>query len=155
MTNLGDQEWVGGRIVVGVDGSPSSLAALEWALGQAELTGASIDVVGAWGFPIYFGEPNLWPIDIDLESIVRHQLETALDRVVPRGAKVAIRVLIRRTSPAVALLEEARGAQLLVVGTKGHGELAEMLLGSVSLRCVAHAPCPVVVVRAPRPALAS
>lgn len=137
-----------GRIVVGVDGSPSSLSALSWAHRQAELTGASLVVVGAWGFPIYIAEPNIWPIDIDLESVVRHQLQTAINRVVPASASVPVSVVLRQSSPTVALLEEAEGADLLVLGTRGHSELAEMLLGSVSMRCVAHARCPVVVVHA-------
>jgi len=132
--------------VVGVDGSPSSLAALAWALRQAEATGATVDVVGAWGFPVYFGDQAMWPVDLDLESIVRHQLHTAVDRVVPNGPRVPVRLVVRQSSPAVALLEQSTNAELLVVGTRGHGELAEMLLGSVSLRCVAHARCPVVVV---------
>jgi nucleotide-binding universal stress UspA family protein len=135
-----------GRIVVGVDGSVSSLAAIRWAYRQAELTGASLTVVGAWGFPVYVAEPNVWPGDIDLQSVVQHQLKTVIDRVLPARATVPVTVVTRQSSPALALLKESEGADLLVVGTRGHGEFAEMLLGSVSLRCVAHARCPVVVV---------
>jgi nucleotide-binding universal stress UspA family protein len=138
-----------GRIVVGVDGSPSSLAALDWAHHQAELTGASLVVVGAWGFPIYIAEPNIWPIDVDLQAVVRHQLQTAIDRVIPDHSAVPVSIVTVRSSPALALLKQAEGANLLVLGTRGHSEFAEMLLGSVSLRCVAHARCPVVVVHPP------
>lgn len=141
-----------GRIVVGVDGSASSLAALRWAHGQAELTSARLVVLGAWGFPIYVAEPNVWPIDVDLQSVVRHQLQTAIDRVVPKNTTVPVSVVVRQSSPALALLAASEGADLLVLGTRGHGELAEMLLGSVSLRCVAHARCPVVVVHPDRAA---
>lgn len=137
-----------GQIVVGVDGSPSSLAALRWAHRQAELTGASLVVLGAWGFPIYIAEPNIWPIDVDLQAVVHHQLQTAIERAIPGGATVPVKIVSRQSSPALALLKEAEGADLLVLGTRGHGELAEMLLGSVSLRCVNHARCPVVVVHA-------
>lgn len=138
----------GGRIVVGVDGSHSSLAALRWAHHQAELIGGSLVVVGAWGFPIYIAEPNVWPNDVDLQSLVQHQLRTAIDREIPGRTTVPVSVVTRQSSPAMALLEVSEGADLLVVGSRGHGEIAEMLLGSVSLRCVAHARCPVVVVHA-------
>lgn len=104
-------------------------------------------MVGAWGFPIYFGPTNLWPLDIDLESVVRHQLQTAVDRVIPKASEVTIRLIVHHGSPVLVLLAEARNADLLVVGAHGHDEVAEMLLGSVSLRCVAHSQCPVVVVR--------
>jgi len=130
-----------------VDGSHSSLAALAWAYQQAETTGCSLDVVGAWGFPVYLGVAGAWPTEFDPEAIVRHQLLTAIERVVPKPTPVPVRIVVRQASPAGALLQEARGANLLVVGTRGHSELTEMLLGSVSLHCVAHSACPVVVVR--------
>ena len=136
------------RIVVGVDGSPSSLAALHWAHRQAELTGASLVVVGAWGFPIYVAEPNASSMEIDLQAVVRRQLHTAIERTLPTRSGVPISVVLRECSPALALLEESEGAELLVLGRRGHDELTEMLLGSVSMRCVARARCPVVVVHA-------
>ncbi len=136
----------GGLIVVGVDGSAASKAALSWALRQAELSGSSLEVVAAWGLPVYVGDADLWPIDVDLESLVTRQLQLVLEEVVPVDSTVPLQALVCQAPPAVALIEAAEGAELLVVGSRGHSELAEMLLGSVSLHCVARAPCPVVVV---------
>jgi nucleotide-binding universal stress UspA family protein len=136
-----------GRIVVGVDGSASSKAALAWALRQAALIGATVEVVAAWGFPLYVGDADFWPVDVDLEDIVTHQLQRVLDEVVPPDCSVPLRAVVVPGPPVVALLDRAVGAELLVLGSRGHGEFAEMVLGSVSLHCVARAPCPVVVVR--------
>jgi nucleotide-binding universal stress UspA family protein len=138
----------GGRIVVGVDGSLSSRAALSWALRQAGMTGASIEVVAAWGFPVFIGDADFWPVDVDQEEIVAHQLRRVLDELVPSASTVPLSAVVTRGPPATALLERSVGADLLVIGSRGHSEFAEMLLGSVSLHCVARAPCPVVVVHA-------
>jgi len=137
-----------GRIVVGVDGSASSKAALSWALGQANLTGARVEVVAAWGYPVYVSDADSWPVDLDLESIVTHQLQRVLGEVVPNDSPITVDVVVRPGPPSVALIEASRGADLLVVGTRGHSEFTEVFLGSVSLHCVARAHCPVVVVRA-------
>lgn len=140
----------GGRIVVGVDGSAASRAALRWALRQAVLTGASVEAVAAWGFPLYVGDADFWPVNVDLEAIVAHQLKRVLDEVVPPDCTVPLHALVTPGPPAAALLDRAEGAELLVIGSRGHSELAEMLIGSVSLHCVARARCPVVVVHAER-----
>jgi nucleotide-binding universal stress UspA family protein len=144
----GGRRSAGGRIVVGVDGSASSRAALRWGLRQAATTGASIEVVAAWGFPVYIGDADFWPVDVDQEEIVAHQLRRVLDEIVPSGSTVPLSAVVTRGPPAVALLERSVGADLLVIGTRGHSEFTEMLLGSVSLHCVARAACPVVVVHA-------
>lgn len=134
------------RIVVGVDGSPAARSALRWALEQAKATGAEVEAVYAWKYPISFGAPvPLLPgVDIAAEA------GTALDAAIAAAAgdaDVAVTRLVVLGDPAAVLLEHAAGADLLVVGEHGRDEVARAMLGSVSQYCVHHAPCPVVVVR--------
>jgi nucleotide-binding universal stress UspA family protein len=139
------------RIVAGVDGSQQSIGALRWALRQAELTGASVDAVIAWQFPIAAAGLGWAPTpsfdDINYADLAAKALSTVIDDVsVPAG--VTIRQLVVDGSAAQVLLDAARDADLLVVGNRGHGAFADALLGSVSERCVRHANCPVLVVHA-------
>jgi nucleotide-binding universal stress UspA family protein len=137
------------RIVAGVDGSPSSLAALRWAVGQARRTGGTVDAVIAWQFPATgnFGWAPVSAIDdLDFESIAKHTLEQAIGGLGEQSG-VTIRPVVMQGLPAQVLLDMSEGADLLVVGSRGHGGFADALLGSVSQHCVHHAPCPVVVMR--------
>jgi nucleotide-binding universal stress UspA family protein len=134
-----------GRIVVGVDGSPSSLDALRWALGQARLDGGTVEAVTAWSAPSALGG---YPISAeeDWEKDGEQALDTALSEV--GDAEVdGVGRFVLPGHPAAVLLDRAAGADLLVVGNRGHGGFTGMLLGSVTQHVVAHAPCPVVVVR--------
>jgi len=135
------------RIVVGVDGSPSSVAALAWAAGQAGVTGAVIDAVTTWEWPRSYGVALTLPSDFDPEADARKVLDGALAD--PRRAHpgVPFRSAVVEGQAETALVEASRGADLLVVGSRGHGGFTGMLLGSVSEHCVANAHCPVVVVR--------
>ncbi len=135
-----------GRIVVGVDGSEPSKTALAWAARQAALTGASLDVIGVWGDPPYHNRFGGWSYDFDRDGAIREALQRAIDEAIHPESSVAVQIQVGRGLPAEALLQEAEGADLLVVGCRGHNELAGLLLGSVSQHCVAHAHCPVVVV---------
>lgn len=134
-------------IVVGVDGSPSSRAALRWALGQAQLDGSSIDAVAAWDYPPLSG----WGLTIpgpEIEEAARLALvDTVKQEQDSTRPPVPVRQRIEYGHPADVLLEAAREAHLLVVGSRGLGGFTGTLLGSVSRHCVEHAPCPVVVVR--------
>jgi nucleotide-binding universal stress UspA family protein len=134
-----------GRIVVGVDGSPSSLEALRWALGQGRLAGSAIDVVSAWRTPSAYGG---YPViaETDWQHNAEEVLDTALSQV-PEAADAGVTRHVVRGHPVDVLLERAAGADILVVGSRGRGGFTGMLLGSVSQHLVAHAPCPVVVVR--------
>ncbi len=140
---------VPGRIVVGVDGSQSSLDALSWAGRQAAMTSASLEVVTTWEWPSSYGWAVPVPEDFDPERDVRQTLETTLEPV--RAAHPQVQVTARVVSghPAPALVEASKGAELLVVGSRGHGEFVGMVIGSVSEYCAAHAFCPVLVHRAP------
>jgi nucleotide-binding universal stress UspA family protein len=133
------------RIVVGVDGSVPSKAALAWALGQARLTGAAVEAVIAWEFPSITGYPVLVS-DVDWEDLAARALGDAVAEVAA-DAHVEIATKVRRGNAAEMLLEEAAGADLLVVGSRGHGGFVEALLGSTGQHCVHHATCPVVVIR--------
>jgi nucleotide-binding universal stress UspA family protein len=135
------------RIVVGVDGSPSSLAAVEWAVHQAELTGAGLEALMTWEWPTSYG----WSLPVPSEYDPAHDAEASLDRTLEpvRTANPALTIvaIIKEGHPAPLLVEASRGAALLVVGSRGHGEFAGMLLGSVSEHCVSNAHCPVLVMR--------
>lgn len=135
------------RIVVGVDGSVPSKAALRWAIGQAMLTGAPVDAVIAWQFPATYGYPVPVPADTDFAEIAAEVLADAIAEVSSTAGPVKIRSKVAEGNAAQVLLTESAGADLLVVGNRGHGGFVEALLGSVSHYCIHHATCPVVVIR--------
>jgi nucleotide-binding universal stress UspA family protein len=135
------------RIVVGVDGSVSSTEALDWAARQAELTGSHVDVVMAWEWPMVYGSPYAFPADYDPIADATRVLDEVISRAATAHPTVGFRPIVTRGHPAPALVAASEGADLLVVGSRGHGEFAGMLLGSVSEHCVTNAHCPVVVLR--------
>jgi nucleotide-binding universal stress UspA family protein len=135
------------RIVVGIDGSPSSVAALRWAARQAELTGSSIEAITTWEWPTSYGAPLPIPSDYDPREDARAMLESVLEKVLGEQPGTARKGTIVEGRAALALVEASEGADLLVVGSRGHGEFAGMLLGSVSEHCVTNAHCPVLVLR--------
>lgn len=136
------------RIVVGVDGSEPSKAALRFAAEQAELTGGVVDAISAWELPPSWPPRESKPADHHEEQ-ARDLLDRVIDEVLGPERSVEIRPRPVQGHPAAVLLEAAAGARLLVVGNRGHGGFAGALLGSVGQHCVQHAPCPVVVVRGP------
>jgi nucleotide-binding universal stress UspA family protein len=135
------------RIVAGVDGSPSSKAALRWAIRQAGLTGAVVEAVTAWWYPTGYGMAPIFDGAVDFEGDAGKTLAEALAEVSGLAPDVMVCPRVIEGHPAGVLLREARGADLLVVGSRGHGGFAAALLGSVSQHCVQHAPCPVLVLR--------
>ena len=141
------------RIVAGVDGSPSSISALRWATRQAELTGGTVDAVIAWEFPMTAGSVGWAPVspfdDTDYCELAAKSLADAVGEVNPPPG-VTVHQVVVQGNPAHVLLDAAKDADLLVVGNRGHGAFADVLIGSVSVRCLHHATCPVVVVRAPK-----
>lgn len=140
-----------GRIVVGVDSSTGSAAALRWALGQARLTGATVDAVAAWHSPAMYGYSyGVVPMEFDdaaVAAIAEKALAETVAQVVDQQEHPSPVTTHVMSGPASqVLLEAAKGAQLLVVGSRGHGAFAGMLLGSVSQHCMQHATCPTVVI---------
>lgn len=137
------------RIVVGVDGSEEALHALRWAAGLARVVEADVELVAAYhAAPIGIGSPWVAPVETVGEAEMRQSALNLLDTAVERAD--AADVVIERTAvsgpAATRLRDRAEEAHLLVVGSRGHGGFTGLLLGSVSRRCLAHPPCPVVVV---------
>ena len=142
-----------GVIVVGVDHSAGAKAALRFALEEARLRQATLRVVHAWQFG-YIGatglEGALPAVGGELEEFregAAAALEETLRDVGADSDGVAIERRVDQGTAAAVLVEESRGADLLVVGSRGHGGFAQLLLGSVSQQCAQHAFCPVVIVR--------
>lgn len=139
-------------IVVGVDGSDQAVEALRWAVHEAALRGADVLAVYAWTMPAppgglgYYAEPLQDPAPY--EEGAERLLEGIVDEAVPDSEGVRIERRAVEGSAAHQLVKAAKGAELLVVGSRGHGGFSSLLLGSVSQQVVQHAPCPVVVVRA-------
>jgi nucleotide-binding universal stress UspA family protein len=148
-----------GTIVVGVDGSPASRAALRWAAEEARLRGARLVAVRAWSFvpPAPMAEPGMVPMPaIDYAGTIeaeRDAVESELDAVFaeafPEGPPVTVERMLVEGGAGDALEDAASDADLLVVGSRGRSGLAAALLGSVSKHVLQHAACPVVVVKAP------
>jgi nucleotide-binding universal stress UspA family protein len=139
------------RIVVGVDGSPGSRIALAWAMNQAKLTGATVEAVTAWQDPARYGTAYGWAAaafegDTYATAMAKVLDETIAAAATELEAPVTVVPRVMQGHPVEVLLEAATGAQLLVVGSRGHGTFAGLMVGSVSQHCVQHAPCPVVVV---------
>jgi nucleotide-binding universal stress UspA family protein len=140
----------GSKIVVGVDGSDSSLLALRWAVRQAEMTGAALHALTAWSYPEHptpFGMVPELPLPEDPMAEARRMLHDVVEAAVGREPSVEVRAEVVHGSAAPTLVDAARDAELLVVGSRGLGAFTGMLLGSVSEHCVRYAACPVVVVR--------
>jgi nucleotide-binding universal stress UspA family protein len=136
------------RIVVGVDGSEASKCALRWAVTQAELTQATIEVVGVWEYPAAYTWGALPAIDaVTLADACEQMLDRTITEILGDSPTVHVEPYIVTGHPAYELVTQAKGADLLVVGSRGHGGFVGALLGSVSQYCVHHATCPVVVVR--------
>lgn len=136
-----------GQIVVGVDGSESSIRALEYAVEEARRRDADITAVLAYRWITYypgaeFGSVQPPPRD-KVEAEAMHELLEALETV-PKD--VPIDPVVLEGPAARVLIEAAADADLLVVGSRGRGGFAGLLLGSTSHQVVSHAPCPVLVV---------
>lgn len=137
-----------GRVVVGVDGSDESVAALRWALREASLRGASLRVLHAWAYPTAVGFPTMRLVDI---GVMRESSEALLADAIAKATAdspptVSIDAVVTEGSAAQALLDASEGADLLVVGTRGRGGFLGLVLGSVANQVVHHATCPVVIV---------
>lgn len=130
------------RVVVGVDGSAGSLEALAWAVHEARLRRADLEVVH-----VRFFRKEV----LEMAGDAERSEESTLDRAVARARimEPEVRVLGRLADPPAddVLVAASRGAALLVVGSRGLGGLKELTLGSVSQQCAHRALCPVVIVR--------
>ncbi len=138
-----------GPIVVGVDGSPPSLKALEWAADEASAKKVDLHLVIGWHLPLMLGMPLPLPTDFDPLAPARDVLEEARRTVAADYPDLVVKTHIEEGPAARALVRTATdlGASLLVVGARKHGEVTGLLIGSVSENVATHAKCPVVVVR--------
>jgi nucleotide-binding universal stress UspA family protein len=140
------------KIVVGVDGSSFSGDALEWAYAQAIATNAELVVVHCWEYP-YLGVIDFVGMDERIRETSHDGAEALLDATISRlrddhpDNDVPLTPLLLEGSPAWTLIDAAKGADLLVVGSRGRSGLKTLLLGSVTHVVVTHAEMPVVVVR--------
>ncbi len=135
-----------GRIVVGVDGSGASVDAIKWAVTQASLTGASVEAIICWSIPVSFGVAMGAVESVDWESNSQEIIDAAVNEAVG-DIGTAITKKNVQGHPADILVEASKGADLVVVGSRGHGGFVGAVLGSVSSHVVSHARCPVVVTR--------
>ncbi|MDX6569747.1 MAG: hypothetical protein QOH15_2325 [Gaiellales bacterium] len=144
-----------GIIVVGVDGSDSSRAALTWALAEAALRGCSLRAVHAWMIPAMGTGEAPWAlippgsyVDVSADEIEKATHE-ALDREIAEvdgPAGVPVERVVDEGPAADVILDASSDAELIVVGTRGRGAIATLVLGSTSQHVIHHAKCPVVVV---------
>ncbi|HET8986867.1 MAG TPA: universal stress protein [Humibacillus sp.] len=140
---MSEQGTAAGRIIVGVDGSESSKQALRWAARLAAADGSHIEAITAWDYPQAYNspvDPN-WRPDLDAQTILDDTLHEVFGDERPAG----LDAVVRHGSPGTVLIEASTDAEILVIGSRGHGGFAGLLLGSVSSACSEHAHCPVLV----------
>lgn len=135
-----------GKIVVGVDGSPQAAKALAWALEEAGLRGLRLQVMYAFPALVSYAGTTAHEYYPQVEREAAEVFERALADL-PEHPGVPVERTLVPGNPAGQLVEASRDADLLVVGSRGLGGFRGMMLGSVSIHCVHHAHCPVVVVR--------
>ena len=136
-------------IVVGVDGSEASLKALGFAVKEARIRDAELKAVHAWHVPAVVYEVGWTAAPIDLAEFPKlavASLDRSLAQAGIEDAGVRVTKVVREGQAADVLCEEAAGADLLVVGSRGLGGFRGLLLGSVSQQCANHAPCPVIII---------
>jgi nucleotide-binding universal stress UspA family protein len=143
-----------GTIVVGVDGSPEARTALEYAFEEAALRGARLRVVSAGQIPEYWAmaygltaPPPVATIVDGVRSAVQEMVDEVAAARPAQAGRVPVSVHVRAGAAADVLVDAADGADLLVLGHRGRGALRSVVLGSVGLHCILHAPCPVTIVR--------
>lgn len=141
-----NQNPTGAKIVVGVDGSESSIEALRYAASLAPALGARINAVACWHFPyLYAGIVEAADVQ-EYENSARQSLEEAIKRAFDGREKPDIHTSVLNGPAASTLIDASEGADMLILGRRGHGGFSGLRLGSVSTACVSHATCPVLVV---------
>lgn len=131
-------------ILVGVDESAASRAAVRWAVQHACATRAQIQAVAVWHLPPQLGDMPMLPCDQ-----LQQEAHAWLREAVPADCEVPVRTVVVRGDPTAVLLEHARRAQLIVLGNHGHGAIHSAIFGSVVQQCAHRARCPVVLVPSP------
>jgi nucleotide-binding universal stress UspA family protein len=138
------------RIVVGIDGSEESRRALDWACHEAKLRDADLEVVHSYTAPWeYWAVPVATIPLVEVEAAQRRLMDDEIADALRNNPGVRAERVLLNDLPARALVEQSKGADLLVVGSRGRGGFAGLLLGSVSQHVTQHAQCPVVIVPNP------
>lgn len=140
------------RIVVGVDGSEASQHALRWALSEARVRGTGVEAVHVWRYPVWTYSPAITTppafaredLEAEAQAVLDHAVDAALET---QPGDIRVDRMVAEGVASEQLVRLAAGADLLVVGHRGRGGFATLLLGSVAHQCAAHATCPVVIVR--------
>ncbi|WP_405686933.1 universal stress protein [Streptomyces sp. NBC_00057] len=141
-------------VVVGVDGSQGSLRALDWAAAEAARSGLPLRVVHASLWERYEGIRPASDTERPTEQVLaEHLVAAAQERAQRLGPEVRAVASVQPEDPVAALVRESHEAALVVLGSRGRGRIAGMLLGSVSLSLAGRSHCPVVVVQATAPGI--
>lgn len=135
------------RVVVGVDASEESRAALRWAIWYSGITGARLEVVHGWNVGEEFQWLQSMPPPASPTAVASEALTKLVEELVPHGSNTQIETAVVEGHAAKVLVERASGASVLVLGSRGHGGFDGLLLGSVTSHCAMHAPCSVMIVR--------
>ncbi|RJQ87270.1 universal stress protein [Amycolatopsis panacis] len=144
MTTVGQDE-----IVVGVDGSAASAAALRWGLAEARASGRTVVTLRAWTFdPLGDLESVVSRSPAEIAARYQRELDTMVATVRAEGEPVLMRTGTVEGAPGPALVRASAGAAMLVLGSHGHSRVLRMLVGSVSAYCLRQSRCPVVIVPA-------
>jgi nucleotide-binding universal stress UspA family protein len=141
------------RIVVGIDGSYESQTALRWAKRLASVDGADIEVITAWQFPAGYGWTTM-PNDLSLADEFKALTTKTVREVYGTAHPEGVTITTVEANPSKAILDAAKDAYMIVVGSRGHGGFTGLLIGSVSERVAERAHCPVLVVHGDAPAAA-
>lgn len=144
-----DENRTSERIVVGIDGSETAAAALDWAREEAVLRGAVLEVVHAWQLPYMGGHPYPAYDPAPIEHLARKILDDAVDALTDRAPAPPVQRTLVSGGAAMAILTAAKDAALAVVGSRGVGGFKGLLLGSVSHQVAIHARCPIIIVPSP------
>lgn len=139
------------KVVVGVDGSPASVKAVVWATHEAKLRNSEIEILHSWSMPFVVDPMAMMPMMFPVEEMVadaKKVVAGAVEIIAGIDAKARVITRIERGSASEHLITAGKSADLLVVGSRGHGGFAGLLLGSVAQQVANHATCPVVIVPA-------
>ena len=139
------------KIVVGVDGSEASLKAVIWATHEAKLRDSEIEIIHSWSMPFVVDPMAMMPMMFPIEEMVADAnkiVAAAAAKVISIDSKIRVVSRIERGSASEHLITASKSADLVVVGSRGHGGFAGLLLGSVAQQVANHASCPAVIVPA-------
>lgn len=136
------------KVVVGTDGSEASYEAVRWAASEAAAHGAELEIIHSWSLPALSDPVAMMPLSLPVDEFVK-QAERVRDHAVALAREAGCERVVGRVERGLAaefLVAASKTADLVVVGTRGHGGFVGLLLGSVAQQVATHAACPVVVV---------